>query len=185
MKHPENVYLKDTSGSRAWKLTADQKMEYEKSYHEVMSKSLFILAPRGILPCSYRLFEAMQMGRVPVIIADDWVKIPGIPWEEFSITIPESKIEFVSEILEERKHEAVKMGETARQYWESHCSPEVSLYRISIAAKELLNHRYSLLNSLADYSQFIRSPFHLKNFLRVKRNQWKKKLSKKKNQQGK
>ena len=173
IKHPACAFIKDTTGMKAWELNAADKVIYERSYLEVINKSSFILAPRGIGPCTYRLFESMQLGRVPVIISDAWVNIPNIDWDKFTIRIPESQIQFIPEILSERKNEAVEMGRLARKYWEEYFSPEVSLYHIATAAKELLTHNYSYMDSLKDYSQFLRNTWHLRNFLRYKKNQLK------------
>lgn len=178
INHPPDAFIKDTTGTSAWDLNTADKIIYERDYRDVMNKSSFILTPRGIGPCTYRLFESMQLGRAPVIISDAWVNIPGIDWDQFTITIPESQIHLIPAILRERKQEAVEMGRLARKYWEDYFSPGVSLYHIAVAAKELLKHPYSFKDSLKDHSQFLRNPFHLKNFLRFKKNQLKNKLAK-------
>lgn len=173
LDHPANTYVKDTNGIRAWELSEAEKFAYEQEYFEVMSKSSFILAPRGIGPCSYRLFESMQMGRAPVIISDQWVQIPGIDWSKFSITIKESDIRHISAVLNERKDEAIVMGKLAREAWEQFFSPGVSLERIAMVAKELVSRPYTLADAITEYAQFIKNPWHLKNLLRYKKNKWK------------
>jgi len=178
LKHPDDTFLNDRTGTRAWELNSEDKLIYEQHYCNISNESYFILAPRGIGPCTYRLFESMQIGRVPVIISDAWVKIPGIDWDKFSITVPECQILLIPQILNERKKDAVEMGKVARQIWEEHFSPEISLQKITIAAKELLQHKYSLTDYLKDQAQFFRSSYHFKNLLRYKKNQLKKKLFK-------
>lgn len=118
MDHPRNAFIKNTTGCHAWEMNSNKRLIFEQSYYEVMNESFFILCPRGIGPCTYRLFEAMQLGRVPVIISDSWIKISNIDWDKFSITIPQSKIHQIPEILNERKGEAVEMGKSARKDWE-------------------------------------------------------------------
>jgi hypothetical protein len=176
-KHPVDAFLNDTTGFKGWELSALDKILYERNYYNISDESYFILAPRGIGPCTYRLFETMQIGRVPVIISDEWIKIPGIDWESFTITIPESQIDLIPQILNERKKDAVEMGKIARKNWEEHFSPDVSLYKISMAAKELLAHKYSIKDSLRDHAQFFIKPWHLKNLLRSKKNQFKNKVA--------
>ena len=154
----------------------EDRARFQAGFSDAIHNSFFVLYPRGIGPCSYRLFEVMQLGCAPVIIADSWVKIPGIDWNRFSISIPEAQVNLIPEILNERKQNAVEMGRLARQTWEQYFAPEVSLHHIAIAAKELLSHTYSFKDSLADYSQFVRSPFHLRNLLRYKKNKIKKVL---------
>jgi hypothetical protein len=171
--HPANAFIKDTSASRSWELNDVERSRYEYEYMDVMRNSYFVLCPRGIGPCSYRLFETMQLGRVPVIISDAWVDIPDVDWNKFSIKIPESQIHLLASILETRKGEAQQMGKTARQYWENYFSPEVSLVQLVNAASDLLKHKYSFKDSIDDYSQFFREPSHIKNFLRYWKNRYK------------
>ncbi|MEO6731801.1 MAG: exostosin family protein [Ferruginibacter sp.] len=173
MNHPADSFIKDTFGINAWDLNEADKVKFEQDFIDVINESSFVLCPRGIGPCSYRLFETMQLGRVPVIISDEWVPIPNIDWDRFTITVPESKIALIPQILNERKNEALEMGRLARKYWEECFSPEVSLQHMAKAAKELLGHNYSFIDSLKDYSQFIQRPWHIKNFLRYKKNKMK------------
>lgn len=175
MKHPINTFIKDTTGMKAWEMSETAKLLYERNYYDVINGSRFILCPRGIGPCSYRLFEAMQVGRVPVIISDEWVEMPGIDWKQFSIKVKEKDIKKIAEILDERKSEAVAMGKTARKHWENHFSPQVSLEQIATAASELVKNKYTVIDSCKDYLQFLKHPFHFKNLLRYKKNKLKKK----------
>ena len=168
MKHPSDTYLKDTTGYHAWQMTEEQKRGYEIEYFAVMQNSFFVLTPRGVGPCTYRLFETLQLGRVPVIISDSWLKVPNIDWEKFSITIPESKISTIPSVLNDLKGEAVEMGRIARQYWEAHFSPKVSLRHLSAAAMELIDRKYTILDSLKDHSQFLKDGWHLRNLIRSK-----------------
>lgn len=45
-----------------------------------LSKSQFALAPRGYGPTSYRLYEAMRLGVVPVYVSDVHWLPPMVPW---------------------------------------------------------------------------------------------------------
>jgi hypothetical protein len=64
------------------------------SFIELAVKSKFCLCPRGYGLNSFRLYEAMQLGCVPVIITDE----PYLPWKdelnwnEFSVLITPDKI---------------------------------------------------------------------------------------------
>jgi hypothetical protein len=68
------------------------------------------------------LFEAMELGRCPVIISDDWVPIDGVPWNECSIAIKEKDIKHCAEILTAQESNAERLGKAAREVWESHFS---------------------------------------------------------------
>jgi len=46
---------------------------------DVTGRSTFALAPRGYGPSSYRLYEAMALGAVPVYV---WADVEWLPWRE-------------------------------------------------------------------------------------------------------
>ena len=63
-------------------------------YTYVMENSLFVLAIRGYGLSSYRLYEAMSYGAIPVILSDPLV-LPfseKIKWNEVALKIPESSL---------------------------------------------------------------------------------------------
>lgn len=51
-----------------------------EAFELVMARSMFALCPRGYGRTSYRLYEAMQMGAVPVYVYDD--PGPWLPWAD-------------------------------------------------------------------------------------------------------
>jgi hypothetical protein len=156
-------------------MSAPQKEQYEAEYLQIAMDSHFILCPRGIGPCTYRLFESMQLGRAPVIIADGWVEMDGIDWQQFSIRVAEADIGRLEQILLARKHESLRMGRIARQVWERHISPAASLRTLATAAFAVLAKPYSAADWLADKSQFI-DRFHLRNLLRHYKNRYRERL---------
>jgi len=103
---------------------------YIDSYLSLLKRSKFILCPRGIGTSTWRLFEAMKAGRVPVIISDQWVPPAGPQWSEFSIRAPESKIGMIPETLERREADASKLAIAARNAWDDWFSSEVVFHRI-------------------------------------------------------
>ncbi len=96
--------------------TKDQK----KTYLTEMANSKFVLCPRGTSPNSYRLYEAMSIGRCPVIISDDWVETGGPEWANCSIRIAEKDINKIESILLDREQEAKILGHNARLEWLKH-----------------------------------------------------------------
>jgi hypothetical protein len=166
LKH-DSCFLKDTSDKNSWELDPSQKKLFEEEYAKISLQSQFVLCPRGVGPNSYRLYEIMEMGIAPVIISDDWVPLPGPDWESFSIQVPESSINIIPSLLEERKEEAELMGLRARKAWEEWFSKEVSFHHIAEACVRLHNNRnkFNSLLWIRIYSQFLR-PFHLRNLLR-------------------
>jgi len=69
-----------------------QKLDYS-SFIDIVSKSRFTLCPRGSGLSSYRFFECMFLGSVPVLIADQ-VILPYnkiLDYDKMIVRIPESK----------------------------------------------------------------------------------------------
>lgn len=69
----------------------DISTDHTPTYYEDMQRSVFCLCPVGWAPWSPRLVEAVVLGCIPVIIADDIV-LPfavAIPWEEIGVVLAE------------------------------------------------------------------------------------------------
>jgi hypothetical protein len=71
------------------------------TFIENTKRSKFTLCPRGYGPHSFRLYEALQLKSIPVIIYDkEWFPFyDEIKWDKFSILIPEKDIDHIEEIL--------------------------------------------------------------------------------------
>ena len=105
-------FIRDTSNDegRGFGKTAETYREWQAEYFRVMQDSMFVLCPRGVAPSSYRIFEAMKAGRVPGIIADQWVPPAGPDWTEFSLRVSEKRLQDVPKILEEVSDCAAEMA---------------------------------------------------------------------------
>jgi hypothetical protein len=70
-------------------------------YERIYRRSVFVLCPAGYARWSFRVSEAISCGAIPVILSDYYVKpfASRLPWDEFSITIPESDLADVDTIL--------------------------------------------------------------------------------------
>jgi hypothetical protein len=125
-------FVRDTSKDegRGFKASADTYREWQAEYFQVMHDSVFVLCPRGVAPSSYRIFEAMKAGRVPVIIADEWVPPSSPNWTEFSLQVPEARLQDVPKILERLVNRAPEMGLRASQAWERWFSREQAFQTI-------------------------------------------------------
>ncbi|MGO4339779.1 exostosin family protein [Labrys sp. KB_33_2] len=104
--------------------------DYHATYRELLLQSQFALCPRGFGTASIRLFEAMALGRAPVIIADAWQAPPDIPWRDFSLFVAEKDIMHIPHILKEVRGQAAVMGQRARQVFATHFAPEVFFDRL-------------------------------------------------------
>ncbi len=98
-------------------------------YLAEIKNSRFVLCPRGLGTSSFRLYEVMQLGRVPVILSDEWVAPAGVPWEDCSIWIAEDRVREIPSILQRLESRAPAMGLAARRAWEEWCEPGPTLMR--------------------------------------------------------
>ncbi|HEV3272932.1 MAG TPA: exostosin family protein [Candidatus Methylacidiphilales bacterium] len=132
LEHPRGFFVDASLESQAamWGASAEEWAIFWKRYVDVGQRSKFILCPRGLSPSSIRLFETMCMGRVPVILADEWVRPEGPQWESFSIQVPEREARSVPGLLEEKEGAALEMGLLARAEWEKYFSPGVMFHRV-------------------------------------------------------
>jgi hypothetical protein len=65
-----------------------------------LARSKFTLCPAGSGTSSYRLFEALRAGSVPVIISDRLVLPEGPDWEACSVRVAEKEIASIPARLE-------------------------------------------------------------------------------------
>jgi hypothetical protein len=138
-----------------------ERLDYYRRYVELTKVSKFVLCPRGLSASSIRVFETMQMGRVPVILSDGWVAPAGPAWDNFAIRVREQDFAQIPRILEEREPEAVEMGQLARREWEEWFSDEVVFHRAVESCLDIKKRR-RIPEGLARwpvYLQFLR-PFH-------------------------
>jgi Exostosin family len=176
LEHPRGVFV-DTSlenQDAMSKSTAEQRAAFWNRYVEIARRSKFILCPRGIAPTSIRLFETMCMGRVPVILSDEWVRPEGPEWEKFSIQIPERDARSVPRLLEEKEEAAFEMGLLARTEWEKYFSPDILFHRAVELCLEIQKSRRfpEALDRLTLIPQLLR-PHVVREYLRT----WKRRLA--------
>jgi len=104
--------------------------DYKGTYFDLIASSKFILCPRGFGASSIRVFEAMSMGRVPVVISDEWQRPPRVAWEQCCVVVSESDISRIPNILRELEGEAQAMGRIAREEFEKFFAPCVFFDRL-------------------------------------------------------
>lgn len=142
LKHPR-AFVLDTSGDRIQQTDAsdgENNVRWRR-YIQAMAESHFILCPRGIGTSTWRLFEAMKAGRVPVILSDRWLAPSGPRWETFSVRIRERDVRFIPERLAAIEHRSSDMGLLARRAWEDWFSRETAFHRVSEWCLQLLARR--------------------------------------------
>jgi hypothetical protein len=90
VSHPE---ARLTETFRWWDYQHPEVDPDRRAYLSEIRDSSFVLCPRGLAPYSHRIYETMQLGRVPVIISDEWAPPEDVPWRDFSVRIAESRID--------------------------------------------------------------------------------------------
>lgn len=100
MKHPKSTVIKER---KSWFLAMNQQniqtQKMAQEYKDVLSRSRFSLCPRGHEPSSFRFWESLKAGAIPVFISDA-ARLPrGFNWNSCIIRVPEKDIEKIPTIL--------------------------------------------------------------------------------------
>jgi hypothetical protein len=106
-------------------------------FAQVLGRSSFVVCPRGRGASSIRLFEALQAGRCPVIVSDDWVPPPFVDWPSCSLRVREREIGDLPALLRAREADAPALGRRARAAWEAYFSPERQLQTLVDCCREI------------------------------------------------
>lgn len=100
--------------------------ELRKTFLESMHRSRLVLVPRSRPGVNrYRFFEAMSMGRIPVLVGDD-VELPfpeSSTWEDCMIRVHEWEARYIGELLRDwlasvSDEELMERGRAGRAFWE-------------------------------------------------------------------
>jgi len=140
LKHPRAV-IADTSASDFFGSHNETVDRQKQRYAVVMARSKFVLCPRGAGTSSFRIFETLAAGRVPVIISDLWVPPVGPAWEKCALFIKERDIERIGPVLEKHEASFPAMSAAARTEWEQWFAPEVMFHRMTEALKDIVETR--------------------------------------------
>lgn len=163
LRHPEAL-LRPASGISAMGMDKSERESFHRRYIEDTLYSDFVLCPRGFGASSMRLFEVMELGRVPVVIADSWLPVAGLPWNEFAVFVMEKDVSQIPALLESRRGDAVGMGIRARAVWEQYFSPGKVLESLISTATELLEQPYGPKEKWQDRLA-LSHPKHWRNIL--------------------
>lgn len=183
VNHPRSLFLDTSQESLPMLLggTDAERDVFWRRYAGIMRRSKFVLCPRGQGTSSIRLFETMQMGRVPVILSDDWVEPEGPRWSEISIRIPESEAASIPQILEARESEAEALGLKARAEWEKWFAPPVRFNTVIDGCLEIQKSRGFIgarIDLLRAWLQ-LRRPWYFRAYLDLQRRVLRERLRRK------
>ena len=148
--------------------TAQEREQFWRVYADMMADSKFVLCPRGVGANSIRLFESMKMGRVPVIISDDWVAPLGPDWDSFCLRIAEKDIPNILSHLTRMEPMAETMGKRAREQWETFFGPDVVFHYFVEQCVQMQQERKlpQVISRWLSESEKLR-PVHLRRRLRM------------------
>ena len=114
---------------------SDQKADLFK---QITQRSIFSLCPRGYGATSYRLYEAIQLGAIPVYVSDKHL-LPWndeINWNDFCIIIDPKNFEKTLNLTLGLTNSRVKeMQKNLENLWDMHFSIEASCKHITKRVK--------------------------------------------------
>ena len=138
----QDISVRDTHAEFVGTVLRGDELEHnalKRQFALDLKRSKFALCPAGTGLSSFRIYEAMQAGRAPVVIADGWSAPPGPHWDSFSIRVSQRDIPHLPSVLRERESEWASLGEKAHEAWKSFYSPENFAVTIVRQAYEVLN----------------------------------------------
>lgn len=102
--------MRDAIGTRpGWDIRTQTGTTFRRvqEFRHMLCASTFALCPRGYGKTSFRLYEALQLGSIPVYIYDEpWLPYQDqLDWSEFSVLVPESELPNLVEIVESKPAE--------------------------------------------------------------------------------
>ena len=115
-----------------------------KQFRKLTSQSMFTLCPRGYGPTSFRLYESINLGSIPIYISDNFL-LPfqdKIEWEKLALLVKLEDIDSIHEkvekILNTNKHiEMLNYGKECNtkyfnmEYTSNYISDQVQSFRTS------------------------------------------------------
>lgn len=111
------------------------------NWRRIMARSTFSLCPRGQARASFRLFEAMKLGSIPIYIWDDLEWLPfqdQLDWSEFSISLNISAIHELPDRLAALKPNDIRsMQQRLAEVVQSHFTMEATCRAIIERSNEL------------------------------------------------
>jgi hypothetical protein len=117
LRHPRAV-VEDTTGFVFYDDSQSDFVERQRRFDRVMWDSKFVICPRGRGTSSIRSYETLERGRVPVIVADDWVAPEGPDWDSFSVRVAERDVTLIPDLLEEVEPRFEAMAAAARSAYD-------------------------------------------------------------------
>jgi hypothetical protein len=110
-------------------------------YAEILRRSKFIVCPRGCGTSSIRLFETLRAGRVPIIVADQWIAPEGPDWCSCSLRVSERDVAQIEALATQAEPRWSEMAANAHRIWNEWFADEVLFDRVGDALENIVKHR--------------------------------------------
>jgi len=110
-------------------------------YADDLARCKFILCPRGNGLSSIRIYEAMETGRVPVILSDRLALPECIDWSTAAVAIAERDLDRAPQLLAARAADWPALARSARAQWEDKFSDARLLATLAGECRRLLDLR--------------------------------------------
>lgn len=122
LRHPRAI-LERTRAQTFYEMDEAKQNAARAEMNELTSRSKFILCPRGYGASSYRLFETLGAGRVPVVISDEWLPPPRVDWPACIVRVADRDVSRIPQILERREADWDGLAAAGREVYEREFAP--------------------------------------------------------------
>lgn len=146
--------------------------EHRRAYRDQMMRSKFVLCPRGWGTSSYRMYETLAMGRVPVVLSDMWVPPTGPDWTKCILRVDEDQVASLPGFLESMEPRWASMSQAALEAWNQWFSPAVRFSRIVESCVRLQARR----STPEQFGKRMPSVYAISRWSRARREQLKRRM---------
>jgi hypothetical protein len=133
----KNSLVEEVRDFVAWDSAHPNFEARRRRFGEVLARSRFVHCPRGRGTSSFRLYETLAAGRVPVIISDEWVAPVGPDWSRCSLRFREDEMDLLISTIERADERWAQMSDAARAAYDHFFSEPVAFHRIAEALDDL------------------------------------------------
>jgi hypothetical protein len=102
-------------------------------YPDIMNSSVFALCPRGYGKTSFRLYEALAMGTIPIYISDEyWLPYEEeVVWNQFCIIVRPDEIKDIPKLISDFSCEEIKnTSNICKRIWNEYFSYDATVKQI-------------------------------------------------------
>jgi len=134
------------------------------TFEDMMNRSIFALCPRGFGKTSFRMYEAIQMGCIPVYIYDDpWLPYKHkINWEDLGVLCHVDDLPYLSDILHSYSEEKIKkMQSELKKHYSKYFTLKGVCENVIQTVKFIHEHDIPIDNNT--YDQLVRTTNRLRN----------------------